>query len=805
MSGSDRTAGPTPPGAAAPDLRLLAFVGPLWLGQAAVLLVGAAPVGLALGAAVMLFGPVVAVGWLRLVGAGQRRGCGAGVEQRVVAAALAAGGLGLGSILGGLHLMGLQAGPLSDVVAQAAVVGASVRVTGDPREHRPVSDGGRPPAPAWSVPARLERLQVRGRDLRLRVPILLQGDQVQHLRYGTRVDLVGRAQPAWSPTDHALALRVLGRPVVRAPPGPVARATTVIRESFRQACAGLPDDAGALLLGLSVGDESTLPASLEEAMRRTGLSHLTAVSGSNTSLVAGLALGLVAAVGLGWRTRIAFAATVLLGYVALVRPQPSVLRAAAMGAVALVALGLGGRRRGAPALLAAVLVLLVLLPQYALSLGFALSVSATAGLLVVGPPLAERLGRWPATRWAPPPVRAALAVATAAHLATLPLALLMGNGASLVALPANVVVTPFVPPATVVGLAAAMVAPFSPGTAGLLAQAAAPFTGAIAWVARTGAAVPGGVVDVPGGAASGVVAATLLGLAGLMAARGWRPWRDPRIRLLAAVLAVTSLLVREVRDAGWPPRDWLVLACDVGQGDGLLVRAPGATDALLVDAGPDPASIRDCVRDSGVRRVVVLLSHFHADHVGGLAGVVGRWPVPAILTSPVAEPPDGVGLVLRTAAGAGIPVRALRAGDRVVVAGVSVQVLWPARRIEASAANNGSVVALVEVPGPAPLRVLLTGDVEPEAQAALLAGPSPDADVVKVPHHGSRHQSPGFASWSGAGIALVSVGRDNDYGHPAASTVSQFVAVGAVVGRSDEQGALAVTALGDRAQLWVQR
>jgi competence protein ComEC len=730
-----------------------------------------------------------------------RRCPGAG---RSVVVGLVVAGAGLGMAVGSVHLSRLQAGPLARAAAGEEVVRATVQVTGDPRMHLPASDGGREPTPTWSVPARLTTMTARGSSTRVRVPVLLRGTAVQHLRYGAELELVGRAQRAWAPAEHALVLRVLGHPVERAPPGPVARITTAIRADFRAACAGLPADAGALLLGLAVGDESTLPVSLDEAMLRAGLSHLTAVSGSNTSLVAGLALGLVAALGLGWRSRILVAGLALAGYVALVRPQPSVLRAAAMGAVALVALGVGGRRRGAPALLAAVLVLLVVLPQMAVSLGFALSAAATAGLLLIGPGLAERLGCWRATRWVPEPLRAALAVAAAAHMATLPLALLMGNGASLVALPANVVVTPLVPVATVLGLAAALLGPIAPPVAAVLAHVAAPATALIAAIARAGAAVPGGVLPIPGGAGPALAAAGLLVGAVLLAGRGWRPWRDRRVQLGLAVVLALMVLARGVRDARWPPPDWLILACDVGQGDGMLIRSPGVAHALLVDAGPDRAAIGGCLRDAGVTSVTVLLSHFHADHVDGLRGVVDAAQVGMILTTPVLEPPEGVGMVLATARSAGIAVRAVRAGDHLRAAGLDLQVLWPAREIDASPANNGSVVSLVTVPGEQPLRVLVTGDVEPEAQAAVMGRPSPVADVVKVPHHGSRHQDPGFAAWSGAGIALVSVGAGNDYGHPSAATLAQYAAAGAV-GRSDEQGALAVTVVAGRPRLWVQR
>ncbi len=792
---------------AGPDLRLAPFVGALWIGEAVLLLARPArPAVWGVGALVLVLGGLVRAAllveprlalWRGSRGIDQRVGPpGSGPRTpavRTIALLLGVCGLGVGVAMGALHVARLHPPLLAHAAAQGAAVRVEATVTGDPRVHLPASDGGRPMAASWSVTARLSGIVVRGRTYSVRVPALLRGDEVRGLRYGSRISLSGRAQQSFSPEVHSLTLRVLGEVHVRSPPGPVARATTRVRDAFRQACAGLPADAGALLLGLAVGDESTLPPDLDAAMVRAGLAHLTAVSGSNTSLVVAIAMAAVAGLGLGWRVRVGTCLVVLSAYVMLVRPQPSVLRAAAMGVVALVALSAGGRRRGPPALLASALVLLLVLPQFALSLGFALSFAATAGLLVVGPPIAARLGTWPISAWMPEPVRAALAVAAAAHLATLPLAILMGNGASLVALPANVLVTPLVPFATVLGLAAALVAPVASTPAAVLATIASPATAAIAWVARTSAGLPFGVVDVPEGLVGALGSAGVLALVATGAARGWRPWRDRRIRLALVVSLALGLVLNQSRDGRWPPPDWAVLACDVGQGDGLLIRAPGADEALLVDAGPDPDRITGCLRDAGVKKLAVLVTHFHADHIDGLAAVLGRWPVSVVLTTPVPEPAEGASEVVDGARAAGVPLRSVRAGDRIDVSGVALDILWPARRMDQSPANNGSVVALARVPSAGgTIRALLTGDIEPEAQSVLMAGPAPGAHVVKVPHHGSRYQVPQFARWSGALIALIGVGRDNDYAHPSQSTLLQYREAGARVGRTDEQGDLAV-------------
>ena len=783
-------------GASGPDLRLLPATVGVWSGLLCVLL--AMPTD---ALVVGLVGLTVGLG--AGVGAGRVRSRRPGVPRWQPGLAIAAAA-GLGIALGSLHVARLHPELLDAAAREGAVLRVDARVIGDPVEHLPTPDGGRPMPASWTVRARLERVDVRSRAYSVRAPVVLRGDAVAGMSFGERVHLAARAHPPLRPQEHSLTLSVLGGARPLAPPGLVARATTRIRTAFREACAGLPPDAAGLLLGLAVGDESLVTPQLDEAMVRAGLAHLTAVSGSNTALVAGLALAAATWLGLGWRSRVASSALVLAGYVVLVRPQPSVLRAAAMGAVALLALTAGGRRRGPPALLAATLCLLVAVPSFAVSVGFALSVAATAGLLLGGPPIVARLARWPVTAWIPDPVRAALAVALAAHLATLPLAVMLGNGASLVALPANVVVTPLVPVATVLGLAAALVAPVLPAVAHLLAMLAVPATASIAAVAHRAAGTPHGVVALPAGAGAAVATALVLAAGLLLGARS--TWRDRRVQVAGAVLVAVAIGTTLVRDARWPPPGWAVLACDVGQGDAIVLRRPGSTQALLVDVGPDGARTSDCLADAGVREVVVLLTHFHADHIDGLAAVLGRWPVAIVLSSPVPEPSTGAAEVLEQTQRAGVPLRVLRGGDHLTAAGIPLEVLWPRRRLAQSPANNASVVAVARIPTQAgPLGVLLAGDIEPEAQVAIMAGPPPDVSVVKVPHHGSRHQVPGFAAWAGGSVALVCVGQGNDYGHPSPATLDQYRGAGAVVGRTDEQGALAVVPQRAGPALQVQR
>ncbi len=223
---------------------------------------------------------------------------------------------------------------------------------------------------------------------------------------------------------------------------------------------------------------------------------------------------------------------------------------------------------------------------------------------------------------------------------------------------------------------------------------------------------------------------------------------------------------------------------------------------MVVDAGPEPAAVDGCLDRLGIETVPLLvLTHFHADHVDGLAGVLDGRSVGELDVSPLADPPEGEREVASVAAADGLaPVGAPYAVGRRV-GDVTLQVLWPVPGTpttgpgDGSTANDASVVLLVEVAG---VRLLLTGDIEPDAQAALArAWPGLRADVLKVPHHGSRYQDLGFLGGLGARLALVSAGEDNDYGHPAPETLAALADTGAEVLRTDLDGDLAVVVRGD--------
>jgi competence protein ComEC len=249
---------------------------------------------------------------------------------------------------------------------------------------------------------------------------------------------------------------------------------------------------------------------------------------------------------------------------------------------------------------------------------------------------------------------------------------------------------------------------------------------------------------------------------------------------------------------GWPPRRWVLVACDVGQGDGLVVRV-GPRSALVIDTGPDTALMRRCLDQLRISVVpVLILTHFHADHVDGLPGVLSHRRVGEIWISPLASPANEAITVQHHAAQTGIPVRVPMVGSQGTVGDASWLILGPAALrpamgdSESAEQNDSSLVLAIEVAG---IRLLLTGDVEPPGQQAILAsGAELQADVLKIPHHGSARQEPAFFAATGARIAIASAGLDNDYGHPAPRTVALVRSLGMTLLRTDTQGSVAIAA-----------
>ncbi|MFI8911645.1 ComEC/Rec2 family competence protein [Streptomyces sp. NPDC053513] len=810
------------------DLRLVPLAGAAW--AAAAWAVGATGQWTAAGVGVCLAGALILLvrGQVRRRGGpGGGRGAavpGATPGWRLRATAWAGVLLcaAAGAASAGLHAADLRRGPVPELAREYARARLEVVVTSDPRLTRPKVRGNAMAPVSIVLDGEVTRVERSdGSVHRTRTPVLLivpsgEGrEEWLRLLPSTRLRVGARLAPPLRPGESFAAVLKTdgaGPPRIVGPPSALQRTAGDLRAGLREATEKLDPDARALLPGLVVGDTSRVGPELRAAFEATDLTHLLAVSGSNLTVVLLLLIGrpgraqqverggLAPRIGLSLRVTALAGGGLTLAFVVVCRPDPSVLRAAACGLVALLAIGTGRRRSLIPALAAAVLVLVLYDPWLARSYGFLLSVLATGALLTIAPRWSEALRR----RGVPGRAAEALGAALAAQAVCAPVVTVFAARVSLVAVPANLFAELAVAPATVCGFAAlALAAVWMPAAEGLAWVAGWP-AGWLARVARTGAALPGAELAWPGGWWGGLALALLTALVVLGARR--LPYRGVAGALVAGVLLLVVVrpapLARWV--TGWPPPGWVFAMCQVGQGDATVLAA-GGDSAVVVDAGPDPVPVDRCLRELGVRRVpLVVLTHFHADHVAGLPGVLRGRAVGAIQTTGLEEPPGQAAFVRRTAAAAGVPLIRAGPGERRRIGTLEWRVLWPwggagggdAFGSAVEGPNDASVTLLVRTGGG--LSLLLLGDLEPPAQRALLGvhpGLGP-VDVLKVAHHGSAHQDPGLMRAVRPRLALVSAGRDNLYGHPSPRTLEALGAGGARVLRTDRDGAVAVVGAG---------
>ncbi|RLP75906.1 competence protein ComEC, partial [Micromonospora sp. BL4] len=575
---------------APPDLRLAGLAVAAWLTALAGLHVGTRPLVLVAGVVAIL----TAGSAMHTAG---RLGRPRDGLRRYGWIAVAVGlGVVCGAAATAARLTVRDAPPVRALAEQRAPVTADLIVRDDPR---PIRSAGRPGM--LLVPTELVRLT--GPDDRrvhasVRVLVLATDPAWRGLLPGQRVAAEGRLGVPLGGDLTAAVLSTNGPPERHGVPSWAQRAAGTLRAGLQRACAPLPDEPGGLLPGLVVGDTSRLPPGVEEDFRATGMTHLNAVSGSNVAIVVGAVLLLARWARAGPWLAVGLCGVALVGFVILVRPSPSVVRAATMGAIGLAALAAGRPRAALPALAAAVTVLVLADPELAGDAGFALSVLATGGLLLLAPRWRDGLRR----RGVPAGLAEALAVPAAAQLACGPVVAGISGTVSLVAVPANLLAVPAIAPATVLGVLAATLSPLWPAGAEFVAWLASWPAWWLVVIAHQGARLPAGTLPWPGGVWGALLLAGLT-VALLVAVR------RPVVRRLVAVVAVAALLgslpVRLVA-AGWPPSGWVVVACAVGQGDALVLPV-AAGRAVVVDAGPEPAAVDGCLRRLGVREVPLLV------------------------------------------------------------------------------------------------------------------------------------------------------------------------------------------------------
>jgi competence protein ComEC len=607
----------------------------------------------------------------------------------------------------------------------------------------------------WSAPGEVVQLRQDGLDTKPDLEVLLHvpggeepppfGSSLRVKAYLARSSGFANRRPV---PAGPWRIRVKSRSLMtlESPPGPVASLSARLRSRVEKAFqASGPDSPGkALTRALVLGDASAFPMEWKRGLRVTGLYHLLSVSGVHVAIVAG-AVWLLAGWLPRWLRLLLMLAAIGL-YLMLVGPLPALVRAAVMGFLAVTALLVERPPAAVNALGWAVILLVLERPDVVLSVGFQLTVAATAGLLLAAPPLAKRWSALP--RWLAGPLSASLG----AQLVTLPWTLPRFHLLTPLSPLFNLVAVPWTGIALGGSLLWTLAALISPGTAAhllpLLDLLAAPFS----WPARTGPAawfpVP---LDLSWLAAW--LLALLLGLV-LFAPR----------RLALAGLGGLVILV----SCSLPEARGVELAMlDVGQGDSILLR--DGDRAVLVDGGGWKTGdlggrvLLPALLSEGIRHLdAVVMTHPDQDHCGGLVDIAAYLDIGEVWMGPGWK---DTGCAGRLASIPGTPVRHLWAGHETAVGRWRLRVLHPDPG-EDRGTNERSLVIRAEAFGRS---VLLTGDVESWAEMRLLSCCEKDlkVDVLKVAHHGSYTSSTNsLLDAAHPRLALISAGVDNLYHHP---------------------------------------
>lgn len=614
---------------------------------------------------------------------------------------------------------------------------------------------------------------------------------------GSLVEVQGRLQRT-EPGDR-VGYRVFPTrvTVVGAPP-PLLGAMSALRQGFIDQVRTMPGEGAGLLPGLAIGDTRAVSSELDAAMKTVSLTHLTAVSGANCAIVTGLVLLVTAWLRFPRWSRTIAALVALAGFVLLVTPEPSVLRAAVMAVVVLTSAASGRPNRGVSVLAVSIVVLLCHDPWLAREFGFVLSVLATGGLLLLSAPLASAM-----SRVMPRPLAVIVALPLAAQLACQPAIVLLDAALPTHGVVANLLAAPAAPVATVLGALACVLLPVLPGLSVPLAWVAWAPAAWIAAVAELTAALPFARVPWPEGLLGMLALAVLTALALVALLNPRRRRESLLVFATAAALLIGATTGGELLTRLGRPSGWQLAQCDVGQGDAVFLRSEGAIG--LIDTGPSPDALAGCLDTLGIDRIdLLVLTHFDHDHAGGTQAVLGR--VDTALVGPTGRASDEA--VVASLRASGVDVVDATTGTWGVLGAHRWRVLWPAAGTRQ--AGNAASVTLALDPWdgcePRCLSALLLGDLGAREQDRLVASGAVGAvDVVKVSHHGSADQSAELYRRAAATVALIGVGAENGYGHPTDEVLAILGETAGSVARSDRDGLVLLEPDAAGVAVWRQR
>lgn len=568
-----------------------------------------------------------------------------------------------------------------------------------------------------------------------------------------------------------------------------------IREAFLDASAVLPDFGGQLVPGLAIGDTSRVSEHLSESMKAVSLTHITAVSGANCVIVTASVMAISSLCGAGRKLRSVLAVLALIAFVILVTPQPSVVRAAVMAVIVIFSFMSGRPGSGVPLLSICVTLILIWNPWWSTDFGFILSVSATAGLLIFSGPITLRL-----SRYLPEWLAVLIALPVAAQLMCQPFIILLTPQLPTYGVLANVIAAPAAPLATILGLLACLLVLWVP----LLALVLLWFAWLPAeWIAHTSlvlSSFPQAQLPWLEGIGGSFLAA-LLSCSVLIALLSPSQF----VQRVISVVLITSALVWFISGAlsallfsASLPQAWNIAACDVGQGDAIVLRSEDKI--ALIDVGRHPEKMTRCLEQLHIDRIdLLVLTHFDKDHVGGLDAVIGK-----VDRAVVGKPENAEDQSLLTdLKRAGASLERGTQGLAGELGNARWLVLWPdGQHPSMEMGNPGSVTLLVIFPE---FNSLFLGDLGKESQLALMNTVNlPEIHVVKVAHHGSADQSISLYERLSPSIGIYSVGSENEYGHPRQEALDMLSNIGAVTPRTDSDGLILISSTASGLSVWTE-
>jgi len=702
-----------------------------------------------------------------------------------LAIALTVGGLWWGSLR-------LEAFDRSVLAARIGEVGPAVLEVTGPTRRTPFR---------LRVPARLHRF----RDLPLREGVLLELPLGRAPPQGSLIETVVELREPRGPADgfdergflrrRGVHVVVRGREwrIVGRRGGVGGVADRIHHGLARSIAPGLTGERRAVLAGLVLGEEEGLSDKLRDDFRASGLYHLLAVSGQNVASVAGGVLLVAWLLGISRLAAEVGALAAIVAYVLAVGWQPSVVRAGVAGGLASLAwLASRPTDRWYFLLLGAAL-LLAWTPYSLLEPGFQLSFAAVAAIFVAVPLVERWLEGYPVPR----ALAGVIAVSGACGLVTAPILLLQFGSVPVYSILSNALAAPAVPPSFWLALLTAALDHLLPPAAVAAAWVNGWLVAYVAACARIVGGLPGAQVG------SARLLLALAAVAGTLAVLRRLPaWRRPGFAVLVGIAAL-GLGGWQLRTGGAPPppTGLRLTVLDVGQGDSILLQVPDG--AVLVDEGPPEAEVDDQLRRLGIRRLaLVVLTHPQRDHVGGAAEVLDHLNVDRVLDPAIPFESSDEAAALAAARRHGVPVARARAGVAFRLGRLRLRLLSPAD--PGPPGDDPNLHATVILASYGSVDALLTADAESPVTLPLHP---PPVEILKVAHHGSADEGlQRLLELTHPAVAVISCGRNNDYGHPTRSTVTTLTsAPGLELFRTDLDGRVVIETDGERISTWSQR